>query len=710
MPEYLSPGVFVEEVPGKLKALEGVSTSTAAFVGPAARGPVAGFPLPFTMPGFPLEPDVGTVFVTSFAEFTRRFGAPLPLPALDALDVDNDTGYLGYAVRAFFDNGGRRCFVTRIVAPPDPNIPPYAYYSRHTVSRGVVYQLLRSANVDADKLYLSSLRGIGAAALPLGIEIRRRSDNTVVQGVNITAYNTTKNEVTVSPVLLQSVNPNEVYIATSAALTSGPTFFGRAPGRWSANISVQIAPSDRPLVLITTAAAAGALELEVQNATSFYVGAIVEADNGSRRSVHEVTAIDGNMLTLATGIGAAVTTTSFVRVLEIDIAIADDAGAVPPEMFRGLSWNANGDLRRHYATVINARSRLVFVEPPSTSPPQEDPPWPAPPPPPQPWPASVPESEEALLAHQPTTATGFPEKLVDFVEEGVIEIGDGGADAYIGVDNGPGNRSGIQAFKDLTEVRLIAAPGRTTAAVQMALISQCELMRYRFAILDSRRDDLDPMALLGHRNLYDTSFAAYYAPWLGVTLAGQTRWLPPSGFMAGICARVDNQRGVWKAPANEMPFNVVDLRTRFTTGEQDILNPRGVNLIRRFDEGGIRVWGARTLSSDPELKYINVRRTLISIEATIERNTQWVVFEPNTPETWDRVAASIRAYLETQWREGALFGRSVDEAFFVRCDETTMTEDDVMNGRLICHIGVAIVRPAEFVIFRIEQITGFAKQ
>ena len=305
------------------------------------------------------------------------------------------------------------------------------------------------------------------------------------------------------------------------------------------------------------------------------------------------------------------------------------------------------------------------------------------------------------------TTSGFAVKLSPG-NDGLPAQGSGGDAAYIGTDGGPGLRTGIESFKDLLDVRLIAAPGKTTNAVQLALITQCELLRYRFALLDVDPTKQDVMDVLTHRNLYDTSFAGYYAPWLGVTLGGQTRWLPPSGFMAGICARVDNQRGVWKAPANETPFNVVDLRTRYTTGEQEILNPRGVNLIRRFDEGGIKVWGARTLSSNPEVKYVNVRRTLIFLEATIDKNTQWVVFEPNSRPTWERVSSSIRAFLDTQWRNGALFGDSPNQAFFVRCDESTMTEDDIQNGRLICHIGVAIVRPAEFVIFRIEQITGLA--
>jgi phage tail sheath protein FI len=282
-------------------------------------------------------------------------------------------------------------------------------------------------------------------------------------------------------------------------------------------------------------------------------------------------------------------------------------------------------------------------------------------------------------------------------------------ETWIGVDNGPGQRSGIESLKDLTEVRIIAAPGKTAAAIQLALIAQCEVLRYRFAILDG---ELDPKAgsitsILSHSNLYDTSFAAYYQPWVTIVFDGQNRQLPPSGYLAGIYARVDNDRGVWKAPANEPVLNALGLKTLFTTGEQDLLNPRGVNLIRRFDIGGIRVWGGRTLSSDPDLKYINVRRTLIYLEASIERSTQWVVFEPNSPQTWARLVASVSAFLLSQWREGALFGRQPEQAFFVRCDESTMTADDILNGRLICQIGVAIVRPAEFVIFRIEQITNF---
>ena len=217
-------------------------------------------------------------------------------------------------------------------------------------------------------------------------------------------------------------------------------------------------------------------------------------------------------------------------------------------------------------------------------------------------------------------------------------------------------------------------------------------------------------SILTHRSLYDSSYAAYYAPWIGVQNGKDLDYLPPSGYIAGVYARVDNERGVHKAPANEIVRNSIGLQSYFTTGEQDILNPRGVNAIRRFDGRGIRVWRARTVSSDPEFRYVNVRRFLIFLEASIDRGTQYVVFEPNAPETWSRIVDSINAFLNTQWRSGALFGRRPEDAYYVRCDETTMTVDDIQNGRLICDIGVAIVRPAEFVIFRIEQLTGFANQ
>jgi len=182
--------------------------------------------------------------------------------------------------------------------------------------------------------------------------------------------------------------------------------------------------------------------------------------------------------------------------------------------------------------------------------------------------------------------------------------------------------------------------------------------------------------------------------------------VPPSGHVAGIYANTDIERGVHKAPANYVVQGATALQFQITKGEQDILNPRGVNCLRVFPGRGLRVWGARTCSSDPLWKYINVRRLLLYIEESIDEGTQWVVFEPNNEKLWGRVKATISEFLTRVWKDGALMGTKPEEAFFVKCDRTTMTQDDIDNGRLICIIGVAPVKPAEFVIFRIAQWAG----
>jgi len=526
--------------------------------------------------------------------------------------------------------------------------------------------------------------------------------NGVSPSITIASYDSQSNSISFGSAVNAALDPNDVYGVVTAAATNpapnaGPQFFARTPGSWSAGLQVLIANSDRQPspVLGGATIPAGATQLKVQNVSGFYVGAVVEIDySGTARSTHQVKKIDSGtrQLTIepptANPINPAAAITPFVRTLEIDVTIIDTTGASPIETYRGMSWNQTpgvADLQRHYAWTINAASRLVWVQPPGIG--------------------GLPGSEDFNLTTHPATPDGFPMSPNVIGAETRVDLDD----TWVGVDNGPGARSGIQSLGDLRDVSIIAAPGKTSPAIQLALIDQCELLRYRFAILDGQRDPAggSVTSILNHRSLYDTSFAAYYQPFVTVTVDGQNQYLPPSGYLAGVYARVDNARGVWKAPANEVVLNVIGLKTNFTTGEQDVLNPVGVNLIRKFETEGIRVWGARTLSSDPDVKYINVRRTLIFLEASIDRGTQWVVFEPNDPTTWARVTDSVSAFLLTQWRSGALFGRKPEQAFFVRCDETTMTADDILNGRLICNIGVAIVRPAEFVIFRIEQITNF---
>jgi phage tail sheath protein FI len=268
-----------------------------------------------------------------------------------------------------------------------------------------------------------------------------------------------------------------------------------------------------------------------------------------------------------------------------------------------------------------------------------------------------------------------------------------------------GERTGLAALKEQDDVSIVCVPDENDIrGLTEAVVTHCENMGERFAVLQAPQNAGRVSQL---ETPVDSSYAAYYYPWLEVKdpLTNQDKTVPPGGHVAGMFARNDAEEGVHGAPANMVVRGALDLQLDVTKGEQDVLNPKGVNCIRSFQGRGIRVWGARTCSSDPEWKYVNVRRLFLYIEQSIDEGTQWAVFEPNDVDLWDRVTQSISNFLTTTWRDGALMGSTADEAFYVRCGESTMTQDDIDNGRLICEIGIAPVKPAEFVIFRIQQWT-----
>jgi uncharacterized protein len=277
-------------------------------------------------------------------------------------------------------------------------------------------------------------------------------------------------------------------------------------------------------------------------------------------------------------------------------------------------------------------------------------------------------------------------------------------------------RATLTAFEKIDEIAILCCPDEHAnefAGITTDLITHCENLLDRFAILQSDGSVKAPGA---HLPPTSTKYAAYYYPWLRIKNAtnGTDLLIPPGGHIAGIYARSDISRGVHKAPANEvirgLLLDPVDptrsFQVQVTKGEQDILNPRGVNVLRYFPGRGNLVWGARTMASDPDWKYINVRRLFIFVEESIEEATQWVVFEPNDEPLWARVRRSVGDFLTRLWMDGMLQGRSKEEAYFVKCDRSTMTQADIDNGRLIMLIGIAPVKPAEFVIFRIGQWTG----
>ncbi|MET3804479.1 phage tail sheath protein FI [Nakamurella sp. UYEF19] len=286
------------------------------------------------------------------------------------------------------------------------------------------------------------------------------------------------------------------------------------------------------------------------------------------------------------------------------------------------------------------------------------------------------------------------------------------------------SRSGINGLAVAEDVTIVVVPDLITAAtkadgsidlglwkaVQTSLITHCELNGNRMAILDAP-PGMTPQKIKEWRSetaMYDSAYAALYYPWIKVenpigTNGDAEVLIPPSGHIAGVWARTDETRGVWKAPANDTIRGCLDVEYGVTQNEQGVLNPIGINCIRPFGTRGIRIWGARTLASDTDWRYINVRRLFNMVEATIAEGTQWAVFEPNDVALWEGIKRTLTAFLRGLWSAGALFGQSVDQAFYVKCDSETNPPESIDQGLLIVEVGIAPVKPAEFVVFRIAQ-------
>jgi phage tail sheath protein FI len=319
-------------------------------------------------------------------------------------------------------------------------------------------------------------------------------------------------------------------------------------------------------------------------------------------------------------------------------------------------------------------------------------------------------------------------QMIDVLKPGVFDLAPA---APVPVAVGPRKfsgsetaRTGINGLSIADEVTMVLVPDLVTAAtkqdgtvdlnlwksVQTTLISHCEQQGNRMAVLDAP-PGMTVQQIKEWRSetaMYDSAFAALYYPWIKVENPAGTNgdreiFVPPSGHVAGVWARTDETRGVWKAPANDTIRGCLDVERAISKNEQGVLNPIGINCIRPFGTRGIRIWGARTLSSDSDWRYINVRRLFNMVETTILDGTQYAVFEPNDMKLWEGVKRTLNAFLTGLWREGALFGASPDEAFFVKCDAETNPPDSIDEGKLVVEVGIAPVKPAEFVIFRISQ-------
>ena len=339
--------------------------------------------------------------------------------------------------------------------------------------------------------------------------------------------------------------------------------------------------------------------------------------------------------------------------------------------------------RQNVATVVNAQSKLVRIE------------------------------DLGVSAEKVSRGT------ISLAGGGVVAPSQLGPDDYVG---DPADRTGFGGLEAIDEITMVSVPDLMSAyqngmidmegvkAVQLAMIAHCELMGDRVAVLDAP-PGLNAQQIKEWRvdkAGYDSKYAALYWPWIKVfdPPTGQARFVPPSGHMAGIWARNDDTRGVHKAPANEVVRGAVDIEMNISKVEHDLLNPIGVNVIRAFPGKGIKVWGARTLSSDTSWRYINVRRLFNYLEKSILNGTDWVVFEPNDPALWSRIRRTVAAFLVNEWRKGALFGTTAEQAFYVKCDDESNPAESIDAGQVVCEIGVAPVKPAEFVVFRLSQFSG----
>jgi hypothetical protein len=585
--------------------------------------------------------------VTSFTEFERAFGS------LEDVGTGNDTrNYLAYAARSFFDNGGRRLYVSRVF--------PFTRDNNEFIV----------PDTDFAKLDIGN---------PVAATWRARWPGLAGQTISVmVSYQRSKN-------LLGTVSGTA-------------TVRGVQPGAL-----VELVADRTQIPKDTTAPVAANLRQvdRLGNGLGYVdpaTGQVVAiADDGKQGACH---------LTL--------TVTVAMGDIRVDAYPGLDLDA------RGLPLDAQHP--RSIFRVLQAQQptddlSLVYLR--ATTP------APAPAAGAAPRPAAQPPSAASLLTAlvgllTPTYLTGGGEGT------GLSTDGlDGLQGMASDVDNPKKAATGLAALAEIDDIAIVAMPDsvrfETEAEQKVAvdyLIEHCEQQRYRIAIADPPMDS-SMSGVREFRSNFDTKYAALYYPWVQILdplakndpgAAPATLQLPPSGFAAGIYARSDIQRGVHKAPANEVVLGITRLMQNVTFDRQSVLNPEGINALRSFPGRGDRIWGARTMSSDPEWKYVNVRRLFIYLEHSIDKSTQWAVFEPNNELLWASIRQTISDFLITTWRTGALMGTKPEEAFFVRCDRTTMTQNDLDNGRLICLIGVAPTYPAEFVIFRIGQWTADAQQ
>jgi phage tail sheath protein FI len=624
MPEYLAPGVYVEEVSFRSKSIEGVATSTTGYAGLTRFGPTQYTGGPSTT-----EPRL----ITSLTEFERVYGGLEPLQ----MDGDERTNYVAHAARAFFANGGKRLYISRVFndLPGDPAENHVAFLNV-PISDGAAATWRARWPGDLGNVL---------------VDVRiMRSKNLAFQ---------------------HAAKPDDILLKHS----------------WGAQ--VQRAKHGSVVEFVASADPQPASNQPLDEATLY----VVSVDPDGRQTFSDSSNADVKL--------PADLTTFNLLLVELQVIVYGPAGRI--DTYNELVGHK--DQHRYIGKVLE----------------RDDP-----------------EDEDAIVWLDwtpPANDTFAPARLMAGLRAATqkrLSAGDDGSlpatAAFEGKEADPDvvtvKATGLEALGEIDDIAIVALPDAgglpDPSLIQDAagrLIAHAEKYRYRIAVVDGPPNS-SLTEIRQFRGKFDSKYAALYHSWIEILdplvphvpgVPPRRIMLPPSGFVTGIYARNDIERGVHKAPANEILRGLTKFEININKARQDVLNPEGVNCLRFFEGRGNRVWGARTMSSDPEWKYVNVRRLFIYIEHSIDKATQWAVFEPNQERLWGNIRRAVEDFLLVLWRDGALVGEKPAQAYFVRCDRTTMTQNDLDNGRMICLVGIAPSRPAEFVIFRVGQWTADSK-
>lgn len=644
------PGVYIDEfAPGA--PIQGVGTSTAAFIGPAASG----------------ELDTPTK-ITSWDQFRQVFGA-LPLPGF----------FMWYAVRGFFENGGQVCYVVRASNGKYASLKLQDGPKDEDAHHDIIKVRSRQPGNPSTPIRVGVTRShlLPAASTRL---YQPTANYTAAAGREIT-LDTAANAAHFRPgdlitlddsgerVQIASVSSNKVRLATDLTRThtAGAVRLANAP-----------AGTQTVRIISTTPIPVGAL-------VAGTVLTITQGTLSSSRVVESVQTefIDSTTttyrLTFRQGLGIPLdfTAANTVESEEFNLEVSQGASVTYPNL------SIDSAHPRYFLKVVNEAGGLVQLE-----------------------------------RIEPFPRVDFPAGLLRDLTATSIA---GGENENLATLDDQDYIDALETLRSIDDVNLIAIPDRTTASVQQAVIAHCEQMGDRFAILDATSasltlfggSDSDDSVEAQRRGLDSTrGYGALYYPWLRVPPAGRGDpvLVPPSGHVCGIIARSDTLRGVHKAPANEIVNGAIGVAQTMSNIDQGQLNLQGINVIRIFQNGGRPVlFGARTTATDLNWQYVNTRRLFLFAEESIQEGIRWAVFEPSNLQLWQKLKRTITEFLTRVWRDGALFGATANEAFYVRIDETLNPFSEQALGRLNIEIGLRPTYPAEFIIVRIGIWQGDAE-